>query len=53
MNILFIAPRLPLPADTGGKIRTLNILRQLAQKARVHLACFSFDPHDQKTRPDL
>ena len=53
MHILFIAPRLPLPADTGGKIRTLNILRQLAQKARVHLACFSFEHNDQKWRQGL
>ena len=32
MKILFLAPRFPLPADTGGKIRTLNILKQLAQE---------------------
>lgn len=43
MNILFIAPRLPLPADSGGKIRTWNILKQLAKKAKIHLVCFSFD----------
>jgi len=41
MRILFIAPRLPLPADTGGKIRTFNILKQLASRADVHLACIS------------
>jgi sugar transferase (PEP-CTERM/EpsH1 system associated) len=48
MHILFIAPRLPVPADTGGKIRTLNILKQLALHAKIHLACFSFDPKDQE-----
>ena len=44
-NILFLAPRLPLPADTGGKIRTVNILKQLA---KVHLLCFSFEKEDQE-----
>jgi len=34
MNILFVAPRIPFPLDTGGKIRTFNILRQM--KARGH-----------------
>ncbi len=46
MKILFLAPRLPLPADTGGKIRTINILKQLTKFARVHLACFSFEADD-------
>src|SRR5688572_3210688 len=31
MRILFLQKRLLFPADTGGKIRTLNILRHLAQ----------------------
>lgn len=48
MHILFIAPRLPIPADTGGKIRTLNILKQLASCARIHFVCFSFDEKDQE-----
>lgn len=46
MNILFLAPRLPLPADTGGKIRTLNILRQTAKCGRLHLVCFQFEKSD-------
>lgn len=37
---------MPLPADTGGKIRTLNILRQAARCGKVHLLCFSFDSSD-------
>ena len=48
MKILFLAPRLPYPADTGGKIRTLNILKQLAKKAQIHLVCFSFEPQDHE-----
>jgi len=31
MRILFLQKRLLFPADTGGKIRTLNVLRHLAQ----------------------
>jgi len=46
MNILFLAPRLPLPADTGGKIRTLNILKQLSVENNVYLLCFSFEKTD-------
>jgi sugar transferase (PEP-CTERM/EpsH1 system associated) len=47
MNILFLAPRLPFPCDTGGKIRTFNILKQIAKKNHVHLACFSFEKNDK------
>lgn len=28
MNILFVAPRIPYPLNTGAKIRTFNLLRQ-------------------------
>jgi len=47
MKILSIAPRLPFPADTGGKIRTLNILKQLAGFAEIDLLCFSFEREDE------
>lgn len=53
MNILFLAPRLPLPADTGGKIRTLNILKELAKVNHVHLLCFSFEQEDQNFVKEL
>lgn len=53
MNILFLAPRMPLPADTGGKIRTFNILKQIALKNRVHLVCFSFEAADQQQVAEL
>jgi sugar transferase (PEP-CTERM/EpsH1 system associated) len=32
MNILFVVPRIPEPPDTGGKIRTYNLIKQ----ARAH-----------------
>ncbi len=53
MRVLFLAPRLPIPADTGGKIRTLNILKQMTKWAQVHLACFSFDAADKEHVPSL
>ena len=46
MKLLFLAPRLPLPIDTGGKIRTYNILKQLAKNAEVTLLSFSFEMED-------
>ncbi len=48
MKILFLAPRLPLPSDTGGKIRTMNLLRQIAKKNEVYLICFSFETTDNE-----
>ena len=48
MRILFIAPRLPLPADTGGKIRTFNILKQISRDHAVDLVTFSFDSEDER-----
>ncbi len=53
MKILFLAPRMPLPADTGGKIRTLNILRQVSKNASVHLVCFTFEPDDAQWAEQL
>ncbi len=50
MNILFVAPRIPYPLDTGGKIRTFNLLKQAALGHRVTLLSFSFgdEPPDTK-----
>jgi sugar transferase (PEP-CTERM/EpsH1 system associated) len=35
MRILFIATQLPLPPDTGGRIRSLNLLQQLSRDHSV------------------
>jgi len=48
MRVLFIAPRLPLPADTGGKIRTFNLLKQISRDHAVDLVTFSFDSEDEQ-----
>ena len=53
MKILFLAPRMPLPADTGGKIRTFNILKQLAAESSLHLVCYSFEADDKNYLGEL
>jgi sugar transferase (PEP-CTERM/EpsH1 system associated) len=45
-DILFLAHRIPYPPDKGDKIRSWNILRYLAERARVHLGAFVDDPDD-------
>ncbi len=40
LDIAFLAPRLPWPLDTGGKIRTFHILAGLARHHRVTLLSF-------------
>ncbi len=41
-RILFVAPRLPLPADTGAKIRTFHLIRQARRWYDVDLICYGF-----------
>jgi polysaccharide biosynthesis protein PslH len=48
LRVLFIAPRFILPADSGAKIRTLNILKQVAKHCDVDFLFFSFDETDQQ-----
>lgn len=40
LKILFLAPRVPWPLDTGGKIRTFHLLRALARHHQVQLLTF-------------
>lgn len=37
MNCLFLSPVVPYPPDSGGRIRTFRLLRELSGRARVHL----------------
>ncbi len=53
MRVLFIAPRLCVPADTGAKIRTFNILKQLAKVFTVDFVSFSFEKEDVKHKAQL
>ena len=46
MRLLFIASRLPLPAESGGQIRTFNLIRQAAKWHTIDFVCFSFGAED-------
>lgn len=45
-EVLFLAHRIPYPPDKGDKIRSWRLLAFLAERYRVHLACFADDPRD-------
>lgn len=40
LRILFLAPRYPLPADRGDKVRVLHLLDELSRRAEVTLVTF-------------
>tara|TARA_R110001599_G_scaffold353527_1_gene593623 strand:+ start:67908 stop:69131 length:1224 start_codon:yes stop_codon:yes gene_type:complete len=46
MKILFLSQRFLFPADTGGKIRTGNILRELSKKAELTVISNVESPRD-------
>lgn len=52
-ELLFLAHRIPYPPDKGDKIRSWHILKFLAERYRVHLACFVDDPRDRRHQPHL
>jgi sugar transferase (PEP-CTERM/EpsH1 system associated) len=43
-NLLYLVHRVPYPPDKGDRIRNYHILRYLAERARVHLACLADEP---------
>jgi polysaccharide biosynthesis protein PslH len=43
-DILFLAHRVPYPLDKGDRIRTFHLLRFLARRASVHVACLADEP---------
>ncbi|MFC4291678.1 TIGR03087 family PEP-CTERM/XrtA system glycosyltransferase [Sphingorhabdus arenilitoris] len=45
-EILFLAHRIPWPADRGDKIRSYHILQHLAQMGPVHVGSFADDDRD-------
>ena len=47
MNILLVLRQPLLPADTGGKVRSLNILRRLAKRINVHAVSFADEITDR------
>ena len=52
-ELLFLAHRIPYPPNRGDKIRSWHILRHLARRATVHLACFADDAADAAHLPAL
>ncbi len=48
MRVLWIKSDFPLPADTGGKIRTKHLLVELAKRAEVTFLCYVTPDHEQK-----
>lgn len=43
-DLLYLVHRLPFPPDKGDRIRAFHLLRYLARRARVHLACLADEP---------
>ncbi|MCP4348268.1 MAG: glycosyltransferase [Desulfobacterales bacterium] len=53
MKILFLSQRFLLPMDTGGKIRTGNILEQLSQHHEITLISNVEEPKDSPYLPSI
>ncbi len=43
-HLLYLVHRLPYPPDKGDRIRAYHVIRHLARRARVHLACLADEP---------
>jgi len=52
-EILFLCHRIPYPPNKGDKIRSWHVLRHLASKHTVHLACFVDAPEDWAHRETI
>jgi sugar transferase (PEP-CTERM/EpsH1 system associated) len=48
-NVLYLAHRVPYPPDKGDRIRAYHLLRFLARRAAVHLACLADEPVPAET----
>ena len=53
MKILFLSQRFLLPMDTGGKIRTGNILKQLTKTNHITLISNMESPKDDAYLPEI
>lgn len=52
-NILFLTHRVPHPPNRGDRIRSWNILRFLAERANIHLACLTDEPISESSQQEL
>ncbi len=53
MKILFVSHRIPYPPNKGDKLRAFNILKHLAQKHELDLACMLDNRQEQNYATDL
>ncbi len=53
MKILFVAHRIPYPPDKGDKIRSYQVLKYLASRHEVFLACLIDDDRDLRAVEEL
>ncbi|MGH7495692.1 MAG: TIGR03087 family PEP-CTERM/XrtA system glycosyltransferase [bacterium] len=53
MKILFLTHRIPYPPDKGDKIRAYHVLKHLARKHEVHLACLIDNKRDLRAAEEL
>jgi sugar transferase (PEP-CTERM/EpsH1 system associated) len=53
MKILFISHRIPYPPNKGDKLRAFNIIKHLAQKHEISLACMVESREELKYVADL
>lgn len=47
MNILFLSQRVPDPPNKGDKIRSHHLMRRLATRHSVHVACLLDEPSEE------
>ena len=52
-RILYVTHRVPYPPDRGDRIRTWNVLKFLAGRASVDLACLADEPASDDTLQEL
>ena len=52
-KILYLCHRIPYPPNKGDKIRSFNLLKELAKTYDVYLGCFIDDPYDRQYRDKL
>jgi sugar transferase (PEP-CTERM/EpsH1 system associated) len=53
MKILFLTHRIPYPPDKGDKIRAYHVLKYLASKHEIHLACLVDNNRDLRAAAEL
>jgi sugar transferase (PEP-CTERM/EpsH1 system associated) len=53
LKILLTLPRPLFPADTGGKIRTLNIFRRLAERVEIHAVSLAHPQRDAEAIAEM